>query len=109
MTHSLVSGNMVDAQRRRDYLRLAATKRGPTAHNLISHNTRDRATCSTAGSRWPGTAPKAAAGGKPQPKIAGIYGNTIIDNVANGNGTKGEGGGHPAGRRRARARPSTTT
>jgi Right handed beta helix region len=89
VTHSVVSGNAVTANLGGILL---TDELGPTAHNLISKNrvTNNQFDC---GITVAGHNPNAFAAGKPQPSKGGIYGNTISANVANGNGTKGEGGG----------------
>jgi hypothetical protein len=66
---------------------------GPTAHNLISRNqsTDNAFDC---GITLPGHDPRAVAttgknAGKPQPKLAGVYDNTVVHNTASGNGAAG--------------------
>jgi nitrous oxidase accessory protein NosD len=91
VTHSTVQGNTV-----KDNLGgiLLTDEFGPTAHNEISLNTvlDNVADC---GITIAGHNPHAASvpSGTPNPAVAGIYDNTIRDNVANGNGVEGEGGG----------------
>jgi len=89
VTHSLVTGNTV-----KDNVGgiLLTDELGPTADNTISHNT-SLDNVLDCGITLAGHNPKATANGKPQPKVAGVYGNKILDNVSNGNGTKGEGAG----------------
>jgi nitrous oxidase accessory protein NosD len=72
---------------------LLTDEKGPTARNLVSHNISLRNVLDC-GITLAGHSPKALSStGKPQAKAAGVFGNTITDNVANGNGTKGEGAG----------------
>ena len=89
VTHSIVSGNTV-----KDNLGgiLLTDELGPTADNTISHNdSLDNAY--DCGITLAGHNPKATANGKPQPTVAGVYGNKILDNVVDGDGTKGQGAG----------------
>jgi parallel beta-helix repeat protein len=65
---------------------------GPTAHNLISRN-RVLNNVLDCGITVAGHSGNAVKNGKLQPKAAGIYSNVVINNIANGNGTKGEGAG----------------
>lgn len=62
---------------------------GPAAHNLIAGNvSKDNAL--DCGITLPGHDPRAVAtNGRPQPKLAGVYGNTVIHNVSDGNGGAG--------------------
>jgi hypothetical protein len=62
---------------------------GPAAHNLIASNlSKDNAV--DCGITLPGHDPRAVAkNGKPQPKLAGVYDNTVIHNVSDGNGAAG--------------------
>ena len=62
------------------------------AHNLISGNLVSKNVLDC-GITMAGHNPKAAQGGKPAPKVGGVYRNTITANTANGNGVKGEGAG----------------
>jgi parallel beta-helix repeat protein len=90
VTNSQVSGNIVSGNSGGILL---TDELGPTARNVISRNSalNNVADC---GITVAGHSAKAvSASGKPQPKLAGIYNNTITQNVANGNGTKGEGAG----------------
>ena len=66
---------------------------GPAAHNLIARNqsTDNAFDC---GITLPGHDPRAVAttgtnAGKPQPNLAGVYGNTVVNNVASRNGAAG--------------------
>lgn len=89
VTHSIVTGNTV-----KDNLGgiLLTDELGPTADNTISHNdSLDNAY--DCGITLAGHNPKATANGKPQPTVAGLYGNKILDNVVDGDGTKGQGAG----------------
>ena len=72
---------------------LAPTSVGPAAHNLISRNqsTDNAFDC---GITLPGHDPRAVAttgknAGKPQPNLAGVYANTVVNNVSSGNGAAG--------------------
>ena len=65
---------------------------GPTARNSVSVN-RVLANLYDCGITIAGHNPKATANGKPQPTVAGVYGNKILDNVVDGDGTKGQGAG----------------
>jgi hypothetical protein len=67
---------------------------GPTAHNVISHNvaSRNLLDCGiTIAGHNPGAVSPTT--GKRQPSVGGIYDNLVVGNVADGNGTKGEGAG----------------
>jgi hypothetical protein len=66
---------------------------GPAAHNLIARNqsTDNAFDC---GITLPGHDPRAVAttgknAGKPQPNLAGVYDNTVVDNVSSNNGAAG--------------------
>lgn len=89
VTHSLVTRNTV-----KDNLGgiLLTDEFGPTAENTVSHNN-SLDNVDDCGITLAGHNPKATANGKPQPKIAGVYANKILDNVVDGNGTKGQGAG----------------
>lgn len=89
VTHSLVTHNTV-----KDNLGgiLLTDEVGPTAHNTISHNNSSD-NVFDCGITLAGHNPKATANGKPQPKAGGVYDNKILDNVVDGDGTKGEGAG----------------
>lgn len=89
VTHSKVIGNIVTGDSGGILL---TDELGPTAHNLISKNTVTKNVLDC-GITVAGHNPNAFAKGKTQPSVAGIYGNTISDNVVNGNGTKGFGAG----------------
>jgi parallel beta-helix repeat protein len=66
---------------------------GPTAGNLITRNT-VRGNLADCGITVVGhNAHALSTSGKRQPRVAGVFGNTISKNVVNGNGTKGNGGG----------------
>jgi nitrous oxidase accessory protein NosD len=89
VTHSLVTGNTVE-----DNLGgiLLTDELGPTADNTISRNS-SLDNVDDCGITLAGHNPKATANGTPQPKVAGVYGNKILDNIVDGDGTKGEGAG----------------
>jgi parallel beta-helix repeat protein len=89
VTHSLVTGNTVKGNLGGILL---TDEAGPTAENTISHNNSSDNPFDC-GITLAGHSPKATANGKPQPKLGGVYGNKIIDNVVNGDGTKGNGAG----------------
>jgi parallel beta-helix repeat protein len=89
VTHSLVTGNVVKNNAGGILL---TDEKGPTADNTISHN-ESLNNALDCGITLAGHNPKATANGKTQPKLAGVYGNKILDNVANGDGTKGQGAG----------------
>lgn len=72
---------------------LAPTSVGPAAHNLIFRN-RSTDNLFDCGITLPGHDPRAVAttgrnAGKPQPNLAGVYANTVINNVASRNGAAG--------------------
>ncbi len=71
---------------------LMTDETGPTAGNVIAHNWVLDNTLDC-GITLAGHNPAAAPGGTPAPKAAGVYGNLIEDNVAEGNGVKGQGAG----------------
>lgn len=90
VTNSTISNNVVTANTGGILL---TDEKGPTARNLITHNTvsNNKLDC---GITVAGHSPKAVSpAGTPQPKVAGVYSNTIKANTANGNGVKGEGAG----------------
>jgi hypothetical protein len=66
---------------------------GPAAHNLIALN-RSLDNAFDCGITLPGHDPRAVAtsgpnAGKPQPNLAGVYGNLIVRNISSGNGAAG--------------------
>lgn len=71
---------------------LITDETGPSAHNRILHNvvTDNSLDC---GVTVVGHNPAAAPGGKPAPKVAGVYSNLVSGNVINRNGVVGHGGG----------------
>jgi parallel beta-helix repeat protein len=71
---------------------LLSDETGPTAHNRIASNVvaNNLYDC---GITVVGHNPKAAPGGKPAPKTAGVYANLITGNQISGNGIKGGGAG----------------
>jgi parallel beta-helix repeat protein len=71
---------------------LLSDETGPAAHNHVTGNvvTGNLFDC---GITVVGHNPKAAPGGVPAPKTAGVYANQIDGNYISGNGTKGEGAG----------------
>jgi nitrous oxidase accessory protein NosD len=89
VTHSLVTGNTVKGNLGGILL---TDEVGPTADNTISHNNSSDNPFDC-GITLAGHSPKATANGKPQPKLGGVYGNKILDNVVDNNGTKGHGAG----------------
>jgi nitrous oxidase accessory protein NosD len=89
VTHSLVTANTVKGNLGGILL---TDEVGPTADNTISHNS-SIGNVFDCGITLAGHSPKATANGKPQPKLAGVYGNKILDNTVDGNGTKGAGAG----------------
>ena len=79
---------------------------GPTHNNVVQGNvvTDNLSDC---GITVPGHNPMAVnAAGVPQPSVAGVYRNAILDNVVTGNGVVGEGG---AGVLFANAQPGTAS
>jgi len=86
VTGNLVTGNVGGI--------LLTDELGPTARNIVSKN-RVLKNLYDCGITIAGHSTKAVSltTGKPQPKLAGIYNNTISDNVSNDNGSKGEGAG----------------
>ncbi len=89
VTHSTITRNIVFGNLGGILL---SDEFGPTAHNTISNNF-VHGNVADCGITIVGHNPKATSGGKPQPKVAGVYSNLITGNTVNGNGTKGEGGG----------------
>jgi hypothetical protein len=66
---------------------------GPTHDNVVEHNTVTN-NASDCGITVPGHNPGAVnAAGVPQPSVAGVYRNEILDNVVTANGVEGEGAG----------------
>jgi nitrous oxidase accessory protein NosD len=89
VTHSLVTANTVKGNLGGILL---TDEVGPTADNTISHNNSSDNPYDC-GITLAGHNPKATANGKPQPKLGGVYGNKILDNVVDNDGTKGQGAG----------------
>jgi len=89
VVRSVVSGNLVTAN---DGGILLTDELGPTAHNVISRN-RALDNVFDCGITLASHNTSAFQNGAVQPSKGGIYGNTVTDNVADGNGTKGQGGG----------------
>lgn len=89
VTHSLVTGNAIKGNLGGILL---TDEAGPTADNTISHNNSSHNPFDC-GITLAGHSPKATANGKPRPKLGGVYGNKILDNVVDGDGVKGEGAG----------------
>jgi nitrous oxidase accessory protein NosD len=71
---------------------LITDEMGPTDHNTITLNevTNNLYDC---GITLAGHNPHAVNAGVPAPRSGGVYDNQILDNVVNGNGVKGQGGG----------------
>jgi parallel beta-helix repeat protein len=71
---------------------LVTDELGPSAFNVITGNKalNNVADC---GITLASHNVKAAPGGFPQPAAAGVYDNYVVNNTANGNGIKGQGGG----------------
>lgn len=86
VTFSTVRGNRVYGNAGGIYL---TDETGPTAHNLIEDNMVNR-NLLDCGITLAGHNPKAVPS---KGHLGGVYDNTIRDNVANGNGTRGEGAG----------------
>jgi nitrous oxidase accessory protein NosD len=93
------AGNIADSTIRDNYIArnsggiLMSDDVGPNHDNLIENNvvTDNQSDC---GITVPGHNPNALnAAGVPQPKVAGVYDNTIRNNVVTGNGTTGDGAG----------------
>src|ERR1700754_1574188 len=70
---------------------LLTDETGPTSHNVISNNTvgNNHTAC---GVVLAGHNPAAAPGGKPAPKVAGVFNNTVIGNNIFSNGLQAGGG-----------------
>jgi Right handed beta helix region len=65
------------------------TSVGPAAHNLIAFNT-SADNAFDCGVTLPSHDPRAvSADGRPQPALAGVYDNLVVENVARGNGGAG--------------------
>lgn len=71
---------------------LLSDETGPTAHNRIAGNI-VASNLYDCGITVVGHNPKAAPGGKPAPKTAGVYANLVTGNEISGNGIKGGGAG----------------
>ena len=71
---------------------LMTDETGPTDGNVVAHN-RVLDNTEDCGITQAGHNPAAAPGGTPNPKAAGVYGNLIKNNVAEGNGVAGQGAG----------------
>jgi nitrous oxidase accessory protein NosD len=90
VTLSTVSSNLVEDNAGGILL---TDELGPTALNLISHN-RSLDNVLDCGITLAGHSTKAVSStGATQPALAGVYANEVSDNVSDGNGTKGQGGG----------------
>jgi nitrous oxidase accessory protein NosD len=89
VVRSVVSNNLVTAN---DGGILLTDELGPTAHNVISKN-RSLDNVFDCGITLASHNTSAFVNGAVQPTKGGVYGNTVTDNVADGNGTKGQGGG----------------
>jgi hypothetical protein len=85
VNHNYVSGNSGGV--------LLTDEFGPTAHNVVSHNTVTK-NLYDCGITAPGHNPFALdTNGTPQPTKAGVFDNMISHNKITGNGTSGEGAG----------------
>ena len=89
VVRSVVSGNLVTDN---DGGILLTDELGPTAHNVISRN-RSLDNVFDCGITLAGHNTSAFQNGAVEPSKGGVYANTVTDNVADGNGTKGQGGG----------------
>jgi parallel beta-helix repeat protein len=89
VTGSTIAGNVVKGNTGGV---LFTDEAGPTAHNLVAHNT-IQGNVLDCGITLAGHSPKATLKGAPQPKLGGVYKNRIFGNLVTGNGTKGEGAG----------------
>ncbi|HEX4280137.1 MAG TPA: right-handed parallel beta-helix repeat-containing protein [Solirubrobacteraceae bacterium] len=89
VVRSVVSNNLVTAN---DGGILLTDELGPTAHNVISKN-RSLDNVFDCGITLASHNTSAFVNGAVQPAKGGVYGNTVTDNVADGNGTQGQGGG----------------
>jgi parallel beta-helix repeat protein len=71
---------------------LVTDETGPSSHNRITANlvTRNALAC---GVTVVGHNPKAAPGGQPAPRVAGVFANLVSGNVITNNGLIGHGGG----------------
>lgn len=89
VNHATVAGNLVKGN---DGGILLSDEFGPTDANLVSGN-RVLGNLYACGITLAGHNVHAYAAGHPTPGTGGIYRNRILGNTANGNGTKGQGGG----------------
>lgn len=89
VVRSVVSDNLVTAN---DGGILLTDELGPTAHNVISRN-HSLDNVFDCGITLASHNTSAFQNGAVQPSKGGVYGNTVTGNVADGNGTKGQGGG----------------
>lgn len=90
VTHSKLTDNVADNNSGGIYL---TDELGPTANNLIEHN-KANDNYYACGITLAGHSTHAvSASGTPQPTVAGIYNNRMIDNTTDNNGTKVEGAG----------------
>jgi parallel beta-helix repeat protein len=89
VNHATVSGNRVEHDTGGILL---SDEVGPTDANLVSHNTviDNPWAC---GITLVGHSANAYTAAGPTPSTGGVYGNRVIDNTVNGNGTKSLGGG----------------
>jgi nitrous oxidase accessory protein NosD len=89
VNHATVTRNLVEDNNGGILL---SDEYGPTEANLVAHN-RALNNPYACGITLAGHNVHAVAGGRPTPHRGGVYGNRILDNTANGNGNKGQGGG----------------
>lgn len=89
VVRSVVSDNLVTHN---DGGILLTDELGPTAHNVISKN-RTLDNVFDCGITLASHNTAAFVNGGVQPSKGGVYANTVSDNVSDGNGTKGQGGG----------------
>jgi hypothetical protein len=89
VSHATVTGNTVEDNNGGILL---SDEFGPTEANLIARN-RALNNPFACGITLVGHNVHAVAGGRPAPRRGGVYDNRVLDNIAKGNGIKGQGGG----------------